>query len=468
MTTTTQPLGIAVLGNDNQLIINHGKRGIERVTIDLSLTWGSLCELALQHNLTCIWLCPSSAWSTNAKDWREDASTYDARIQCEQSSGIPIFVSIKRLAGTWDEKRLVMIGIPEHDSRWAEDGVDAWALADVEDPIILLGALCYLRDSLGIDVLYSPGWTGQAMMKSTSKIHPEWAALADLSMLPRWTEGDVLWTRPLSEAEQGMKYLHFYDRNSMYLAATTGAELGEGTPDHITSNIDTIFRMSKSAVWHISIEGNPYPELPPLTPKRETWADVAIVRMAMDMGYSVTIHEGYVWTRYHRTLQTWAKQLWDTRQALNSKSQLVDVQKYPNVACRDAAYKMIKLIATRAVGWLDLTEGRKDRSKEQWHRPDWKNAIVGLARARMFLKLVELGKLGYKPVAVYTDALAYVSNDPNPETAIPNLMRRKSELGGFKHVRTFKVTKKLVKLFDGKLAPFEVLRDIKKLAGGDF
>lgn len=104
----------------------------------------------------------------------------------------------------------------------------------------------------------------------------------------------------------------------------------------------------------------------------------------------------------------------------------------------------------------------------QWHRPDWKNQIVGLARARMFLKLMELAKQGYQPVAVYTDALAYCSDDPNPETAISDLMRRKNELGGFKHIRSLRVSKRLVKLFDGELAAWEVMRDVKALVGGEF
>jgi hypothetical protein len=465
-------LGIAVLGNDNQLIINRGVRGVERVKVDdlLSFTWGNLCQIALKHDLLCIWLCPGSAWSTFAKDWHnDDDRVYDARIQTEKSSGLPVFVSVKRLAGTWDEKRLVMIGLPEHDSRWSEDGIDGWALADVEDAITLLGALCYLRDALGVDVLYSPGYVGQAMMKDMNQGHAEWVALSDLSMLPTWIEGDVLWTRPLTEIEQSKKYLHFYDRNSMYLAATTGAELGEGSPDYVqASDAENVFSACKCGVWRVSILGNPCSDLPPIVPKQETWADVSIVRVARDLGYSVMIYEGYVWKRYHRTLQPWSKRLWDVRSSLNTKSGKADVQKYPSVACRDIAYKMIKIIATRAVGWLDLTEGRKDRTKEQWHRPDWKNAIVGLARARMFLKLVELHRQGFAPVAVYTDAIAYVSDDPNPETAVPNLMRRASELGGFKHIRTIKVTKRLVKLFDGTLAPFEVLRDVKKLVGGDF
>jgi len=62
----------------------------------------------------------------------------------------------------------------------------------------------------------------------------------------------------------------------------------------------------------------------------------------------------------------------------------------------------------------------------------------------MFRKLNELQLLGFKPVLIYHDALYFISSDRNPVTAIPGLMKRSTELGGFKNEATWLVTPELI------------------------
>jgi hypothetical protein len=359
---------------------------------------------------------------------------------------------------------VVTLVFPQLDQRWGNDA--GWSLADIEDGMELLGTLCYLQERLGVDIKYSPGWTGIQSMKAAVKA--DWVKPADLSMLPpRYGQGDILWKRPLNQRERSMRYLHVYDRNSMYLAAATGAECGEGSPTLIVPGSgmpDEICegqKMAKCALWHVEVCGRQdFRDMPEITDgKTDIWATTPMVEAMIRMGCTVEWVEAFVWEKHHRTLAKWASEMWQSRLAFKT-----DTVRYANRKASESAYNAIKIIATRAVGWLDLTKERERADKGPWHRPDWKTQIVDLARARMFLKMLSIReKADMLPVACYVDAVLYCSNHPQPELAVPTLMDRQNELGGFKHVRTIRIDQDVIKLFDGDFAPSEVMAAIKRL-----
>lgn len=460
-------LGIAVL-HDDVMYICRGERKVERVdTVALSLTATveTLCDLALKHSVGTLWVCPGAVLSEmiaeNPDRFTKHSTDYDVRVQSGKD-GVPLSVSIKKIHGAGAKDRMVFIGIPDGDTRWAKDD-GSWRLEQVENPLDFLGAMCYLREALGIDVKYSPGWSGVRYMKQRNVSRPDWVQKISLPDVGNFSEGDCLWTRPLINEEYRKQYMHFYDRNSMYLAATTGAELGEGTPEYTTT-----YDSKACGVWDITLlPPHDYSDLLPfIVENAKSWAVTPVVEMAKKMGFRVQVHGGYVWKKHHRTLQAWAKNLWDLRLSLKT-----DTGKYPNSVARIAAYEMVKLIANQSIGWLDLSKerGKAEAEKDQWHRPDWHDQIIGLARARMFLKIWEIAQLVQMyPCAVYTDAIAYCSDDPNPETAVPGLMRRSTELGGFKHVRTIPMSDVLCSLFNSDLPAFEVMGRVKKLVGEQF
>ncbi len=439
----------------------------------ISPIWASLlCELGLEYNLHTIWVLPGSEASNRVNSdniMLDSIQEYDVRLK-KNEQGVPTFGSVKRNQGTWDEKRLVYFGFPEHDSKWMTDS-EEWALADVENPIELLDIILSTEMALSpcrtikghvesepFYLAYSPGWSGMDILKKTLKLynHVDWMKPADLSMLPNVSEpGGFLWKRPLAPGvDRGWKYIHFYDRNSQYPAAATGAECGEGTPDYFPPNLIHRPNLKLPGVWKIRTfppEANNLGLLPSL-PIGEVWAYSLTIQAYEALGYSVEFIEGYQWPVHHRTLQDWAKHCWEARQELKRTYGKNSPQEH-----------LSKMITNRGLGWLDLGAVRQEqRTSEPTHRPDWYNLIRSLARYRLVLKLLELAKLGHYPVMIVADNIAYVSDDPNPETAIPGLMRRSTELGGFKSDGTYLLEQVLP--FLDSLDPNAIRKEVKKLA----
>ena len=388
----------------------------------------------------------------------------------------PTMASVNRLTGAYADRRIVRIFFPQFDDRWSDDRADGWTLADVEDSKTLLAALTYLHETLGIDI-GAPGYTGIELMKRVS--HSLFASGTDLTMLPDHREVDLQFSRSLTVDEQDMNNLHVYDRNSHYLAAATGAEIGEGVPEYV-KDIDVLMAWDKhnTGVWHITVTA------PKATDTRlmelvsqfikegEQWAYTPAVDILLLLGYTIEFHEAWVWTKTRRLLQPWGKLLWDTRQALRT-----DRKRFSHEQGAETARQMVKRIATQGLYWLDLQSDRKKVPTPSEHRPDIPSLVLALARYRMMLKVVECIKLGYYPVFGLTDGMAFVSNEPKPEKAIPELMiihdkqgvphDRTAELGGFKSEHTFSLTEEIKALFAGSLAPYQIKQALNEIARGD-
>jgi hypothetical protein len=407
---------------------------------------GYFCNLGINHNLHSIWILPGSQTSQVVHDepsyLTADCERYDVQYKTRDGSSVPVYGSVQHTTGTWEDKRRIFFAFPEHDPKWMTDD-ESWALGDVETPQELLTVLTSVEAALtpkrvirgcmeqgNFHIAYSPAWCGMRLMKEYLKLfgHAGWLRPADLSMLPDATEpgGFYDWKRPLTDEELGKKYIHFYDRNAQFPAAATGAELGEGTPVHTTD-----FNEKLPGVWRVTALPNArYDALPFIIPEAKSWVYTPTVQAMLALGYHVEVHEGWVWPVHHRALQDWAKGLWEGRRQLREAYGKGSAQEH-----------MAKMIANRGLGWLDLGTVRqsgRDPEKNADNRPDWYNMIKSLARYRLVLKLKELAdNHNLLPVMIVADNIAYVSDDPNPETAAPGLMIRKSELGGFKHDGTY-------------------------------
>lgn len=423
----------------------YARGGVLKMSMP-TVTAGQLCALGIAHNLHTVWVLPGSMLShqvlRDPESLMQQSTGYDVRTHTENIKGkqLPTFGSVKALHGSWDEKRIVYFGFPEFDFRWMTDD-ETWALADLEHPIALRDTIEHVEDALTprkivrgqveqeeYHVTYSPGKSGIDLLKATIKLysHFGWMRDADLSMLPECSEpGGFVWKRALTDAEKQREYIHFFDRNAQFPAAATGAECGEGTPEHTTE-----YDPKLPGVWKIKVfppEASNLGLLPPF-PIGEQWAYTPTIEAMELLGYSVEFIEGYQWTTHHRTLQDWAKLTWEARLAVREKW---------GKGCPEE--HMIKMIANQGLGWLDLGIVRQEKrqSSEPYNRPDMYNMVRSLARYRMVLKLLEYGKKGYYPCVIVQDNIAYLSDDPNPETAVPGLMVRCKELGGFKHDGTY-------------------------------
>lgn len=470
-TSTKKKLDIAVLADHELLICRPGRR-FERKPFNYGVNYlDQLHTAAIEHDLGSIWLTPGSRLSANAAHWTREhlpisPGIYNVRVHVEASSNIPDFISIDQLEGSYRERRRIHIGIPEHDSRWCEDGVDGWALADVEDSIALLGGLCYLQEALGGEVLYSPGWTCVNMFKRLIK--PE-HAIKPTRTGPDQGAVDILWTRPLRSDEAAMKYMHFYDRNSQHVAAASGAECGVGEPEHYEGDALEEIRRGKlpeCALWRVNLNPDTIISVLPVPKGEMILTSPELYALSGIGNMDIEFREAWVWPVHRRLFRDWSQWVWQARIALKTGGLDCNLQRYPNALARDVAYKLIKIVVTRGVGWLHLGDKYGDQSKNEWDRSDWKSAIVGLATARMWLKVAEYwNQHDMAPVALYTDCLAYCSNDPNPRTAVPNLMNRETGLGGFKLKATVAITDEVVALFASTKSAAQVMHDIKKFVG---
>jgi hypothetical protein len=477
--------------NHESIPANRQVREVELQTeLGTALAFGNMCELAIKYDLADLWVCPGSKISADIGEsptryvFPSD-DCYDRRHQTEDH-GIPRSVTIKRKQGMFAEKRLIYITLPEHDVRWATDSGD-WALADIEEPYVLLGALCYLWES-DIIVRSSPGYSGIDLMKRTTD--PLKSAKPNLSLWPdEHLEGDTIWTRPLTDSEAAMGYIHFFDRNSQRLGATTGLEIGMGDPDHVTVPISQP-NLKLAGIWQVQVKELPgqaglFPS--PLTckdwnanellSKRPLWTTNEVCSQMQREGFVFEYLQGFHWTEkldpkskkskrmQTRLLEMWAKKLWDTRKRLKESRQA-----YPNEKAADVAYTMIKIIATRAVGWLDLSKDRERPYAErgQWNRPDIANGIIGLARARMHLKMQEIwSEYRTAPVGVRTDMLIYCSDEPDPRKAFPKLVVREQELGGFKVVGTLPMSQTIINQMGSDDTHLHKLNTLKAMLNGE-
>jgi hypothetical protein len=455
-------LGIGVLGDD-ALYMCREQRNVKRVAANFAESdlIENIQALGITHNLSAIWIAPGSRYSEYALDHADEIiswqkSGYECRTTIREyhKRKYPVSIAVSTTTGSYAQNRRIFAFIPQADSRWGNDD-GSWSIADnLEKPLDLLGTLVYLREELGAYPMYSPGWSGQQLMKARFDKHMDWLKPCDLSLYPNHREGDILWKRPLTAGESEKRYLHFYDKSSAYPAAATGAQLGEGSP-----RLTTTYEPKSCGKWRIRFLRAETGTLmyTPATKLAETWAITPVVEQYRRMGIELDVVEGLIWDRHHRALADWAKSIWDSRTRLKQSPNPT----YPNDTARESAYQMLKLIYNQAIGWLDLSSERHGE-KGPWHRPDWKDQIVGLARARMLLKAHQIAEqYGLHPCLIYVDTLAYCSNE-RPETAVPDLMRRSGELGGFRHVRTVRLTDQLIAMFaDSRVAAKDILHVVK-------
>jgi hypothetical protein len=405
---------------------------MEHFEMGVYINIGELVDQALTFGLTYVWVLPGSGLSqlvtrafieTAGEQWDVFASY--SRVHTDR----PMFARVWRKKTPGKEGRTVYVGFPE----WG-----TWGWKEL-DAITLLATVSYLHMALGLPLVWSPGYMAMDLLKALNlEKRADWlkAPSVDLRQLP--LEGgetypimrsarDLTWKRDLTAKEKRMKYIHKYDKNSMYLAAATGLLVGEGDPVHVSGEA---FDERLPGLWHVrAVQGeSPYDGKLLPNPARLPHLTTAMVTCARKLGWQIDVIEGYQWNEqgmYHRTLETWANTLWDVRQRLRVPS-----AEYKHTEARRNAYRTIGAIAHVGIGKLadeDTTGGL--------YRPDIWALVVGRACANIFFNVEQIrAKSGLTPILIHTDALWYVSNDAHPETAVPGIIDKAGKLGGYKVV----------------------------------
>ncbi len=432
---------------------------------------GDLARQALDANVSNIWVLPGSRLSQAAdKTFIESAGEeWDVFASYSRMEGNrPMFARIwKRNTPGW-AGRTVYVGFPE----W---GTWPWMCPDV---VTLLATVSYIESALGLPVLWSPGRMALDLLKALNlEKRASWLSplSTDLRTLP--TNGgktlpimkcarDLTWKRELTAREKKMKWVHKYDKNSMYLAAATGLLVGEGDPEHVEGDA---FDERLPGIWRIHAEraDSLYDSVTLPSPARMEWLTTAMVTCAIKMSYQVQVLEGYQWNKqgmYHRTLESWANTLWAVRQSLKPTSPTFELA-FKHSQGRENAYNTIGAIAHVGIGKL----GDEDTSGGLY-RPDMWALTVGRACANIFHNIESIRKTtGLTPVLVYTDSLWYVSNDQDPETAVPGIIDKQDKLGGYKVVynQPLAMSKAVIDAFAKVDSPTKLVRMLNVLAGED-
>lgn len=258
----------------------------------------------------------------------------------------------------------------------------------------------------------------------------------DLNELPfNKAARDIVWkTTDLSDMRPGM-YLHQDDKRSAYLSACPGVYVGAGTPVHVDGECD----ISLPGIYRItSVERDASIFDDTVLPAIITteWITDDVLNYAIAQGYTGTVIEGWQWTEKHKTLESYATKLWSSRKVFRE-----DTARFKHQQARENAENTMKEIALISTGKFAF------KKASRFVRPDWWAKIVGKTRVNILRNLFTLYQKGFTPVLIYSDSLYFVSDNPNPRTAIPGILDREHELGGYKPVGTWLVTPELIEAF---------------------
>lgn len=354
-------------------------------------------------------------------------------------------------------------------------------VADDPTPEALARRAQMVADSLGVTWGASGGVTGLALLRQlrpprSKSARTPLAAIEYVAPPPpmvkdpgRVPNTALLWCRTPSSEESGRQYVHGYDANAMYLAAQGATEVGVGEPEHhpdgaaFSAKIAGLWRIQPGEVddWRLPDITRPAGRLPGTT----GWYTTPVIRYLVDeLGQSPEILEAYTWAETtRRYFGQWYEVVRDARAAMMSAAAAGDV---------DAATVLtaIKQVYTRTVGRLARVDD--GRAKSPLYRPDWRLAIVSTANVNLLRKLRRAGmQADMWPVALSTDEVLYLSDEPDPRKAIPQPLRLSPEggvqaLGEFKVARTAAVTDGLrAVLAGGKLG--DILHAVPKSVRGE-
>lgn len=299
------------------------------------------------------------------------------------------------LYGQKGERLNISIRSPQTLENWGLKGLPIEALRAVFDRF---------EKTFDVWVTGSPSTTGLRMIERMRAHKPEsLARAADLSPFEKNDAQDFIWTRPLTEAEKGMPYLHAYDKRTSYLYSSD-INLGVGEYVHETA---PAFDKNRPGIWKVKVNGDAPASLPHPAINKRGWYYTPMVNLFHSLGLQVEILEAYTFPKYQRVLHDWSKVNVAAIKALRDGDET-----------DKAVAKMAKRTFTQAIGLLG---GLSRKDKTEWsYRPDWRGMIISDASARIYYGMVKVQKVsGQTPAAIYCDCLYYPCNGGNARTATP-------------------------------------------------
>jgi hypothetical protein len=442
MSIPNNTYGIAIIG-DGQITTSSGSRPYPTADI-LNVTGLAHIALAKVDGQRAMWIAPGSDLARKAHDpkfWKEfqlgPEPNWNVFATGPQDS-TPNAASVRRTGkGAHKEDRREVMIYADLDTRWAlETGYPA-----AFTPALMLQCIEAYERQMGVQARFTPASTALALLQ---KLHTDCSSVAYLDPLSRDMIDSIPW--PIARAPghanphpMDGKYVHVFDKRSAYMASSMG-EVGRGDPDHwdYYRDADFMTAMQKETpgLWCISAQ----PPTNGITSPAMAWEDLLSdlpspfnthgdlpdhewyytpqVKLAMLMGFTIQVHEAYIWPKHHRTLRPWVERLWQARQAVRGT---------PTEA-------MIKASFTQSLGVM----ARRPQASEklQWyHRPDWSGMLTAQHYLRQVKKIMEVAP---NYLAVSTDSVAIVSDEANWPDALPaGWLGKPGQLGEYRSVATY-------------------------------
>lgn len=268
------------------------------------------------------------------------------------------------------------------------------------------------------------------------------------------------WARPPGPDEANYRYLHGLDVNGQHLAVASSLELPSGEPELLDF---PTFDKTVPGLWHV--------ELPPWTDERfpPPWpTDLAgdgslwlttptMERVVEELGAGAM--EAWVWPEHGRYLRKWQETLRDARTWLMETGQW-----------KGPAGAAVKEVYQAGPGRLySPKRSASPPEADPLYQPYWYLAIVAEARCRLHRRVMALP---VRPVAVYKDALYFLSSRESPDRLADVLgLPLGDRLGGFKAIGTIKAKEARAMLHESRRSPGAmaelVMKTVKAAADGD-
>lgn len=301
-----------------------------------------------------------------------------------------------------------------------------------------------IERALGIPLQKSPVYTAKELLRYCyrGKERVIRDTSFDLRDLPFGEAArDLLFRRELEPWMIGLT-LHHYDKSSAYLSACSSTNTGIGDPVHETENV----KPGLPGIYRVTIENEPWDSIP-IVETDQQWVTNDVLVFALDRGYEFKIHEAWVFLDYDRILgsrdekRNWSRKIWNARTILKELGEM-------------EAYEQVKIIAIVGVGSF-ATSKEKYPGLTLIH-PNWWADVVGKHRVNMLCNIERYSREASPPVLVYSDGLYFVSSDRNARTAVPGILARVGQLGGYRHEYSFTLTQEIYEQAQG-LTPGELV-----------
>lgn len=430
-----------------------GKQVHEEELADPCYSLRDLAQVAYPRYITHLWVMPAYGEfepMPGNDEWQ--FSPYENRKKKMMGAAV-------RLRGHKDID--VNIIFPQHTSWWGSDDSPSWLRQCTYRELLIV--IRYLEMTLGITITGSPGRAGWNYLK---KIHPEWVEEipgVDLAAchFDKKSTGDIIWDRPLlaSERENGM-FVHKLDKGAAYPYAGSKTDIGVGSPvyfqgteaayasDHIIGHPQEV------GVWRCTIHGTTTTPGMPEPWSKSGWIAGPIIRLLRSQGWPVDVHEGWVFPERHDVLAKWAKDLWNVRQGF-------DLPKWINRKCAKFAKEATKQIMNMTIG---ITAFKDFDLDDEMRRPDIRGQVIARHRELTWHNINKIKTLyGVTPVIVYMDAVYYILPGKDGRAALPELVKREGQFGGYRWEGCIEMTSDVLAMFNQDMAENDRLEYLNKI-----